>query len=206
MPQIYYCDTEKFEPFYEECLLYLPEKRKEKAERFLHKKDKILSATAGLLLIRIFGKDVFERVSYNEHGKPFLEHGDYFSLSHSGRYSLLAVSKEAIGIDIESRDKVNSNLAKRCFSEAEQDFAKTSTEDFLQVWTAKEAVLKLLGTGFSYSPSNFSVIPFDEGHEINGYKMRFFCSKINEVPFTAAFCGTKTDFEIKEFLPEDLLL
>ena len=93
----------------------------------------------------------------------------------------------------------------RCFTEEEQVFAKLSTENFLRIWTAKEAVLKFLGTGFSLSPKSFSVLPLDSEHEINGEKIRFFCGKIGEAPITAAFSGNDDNFEIREFLPEDLI-
>ncbi|MBR3935302.1 MAG: 4-phosphopantetheinyl transferase family protein, partial [Oscillospiraceae bacterium] len=106
---------------------------------------------------------------------------------------------------IEARENVNPALAKRCFTEEEQDFAKLSTQNFLRIWTAKEAVLKLLGTGFSYSPSNFSVLPLDEEHYIEEKNIRFFCDEINGFPLTAAFCEKDDNFEIREFLPEDLL-
>lgn len=205
MPQIYYCDTAKFDPLYEKMLENLPEERKRKAEGFLHGKDRLLSAAAGLMVIKIFGKDAFEKILYNEHGKPFFEQGKKFSISHSGRFSVIAVSEEEIGIDIEAREIINPAVAKRCFTEEEQDFAKMSTQNFLRIWTAKEAVLKLLGTGFSYSPSNFSVLPLDEKHCIEEKNIRFYCDEIDDFPLTAAFCGKDDDFEIREFLPEDLL-
>ena len=205
MPQIYYCDTAKFDPLYEKMLEVLPEERREKAEGFSQRKDKLLSAAAGIMLVKIFGKDVFEKILYNEHGKPFFEHGKRFSISHSGRFSVIAVSEDEIGIDIEARENVNPAVAKRCFTEEEQFFAKMSTRNFLRIWTAKEAVLKLLGTGFSCSPSNFSVLPFDEEHRIEEKNIRFYCDYIEDFPLTAAFCGKDDNFEIREFLPEDLL-
>lgn len=205
MPQIFYCDIAKLDPLYDEILCRLPKERRQKAEKLLHKKDKLLSAAAGLMVIKIFGKDAFEKIVYNEHGKPFFEHGKSFSVSHSGRFSVIAVSDDDIGVDIEERETINPALEKRCFKEDEQAFAKMSTDDFLRVWTAKESVLKLLGTGFSYSPKNFSVLSLSEEHEINGKKLRFFCSEIEKTPLTAAFCGKEDNFEIREFLPEDLL-
>ena len=98
----------------------------------------------------------------------------------------------------------NEQIAKRCFTEEEQDFSKLSTENFLRIWTAKEAVLKFLGTGFSFSPKNFSVLPLSKEHKICGQKIKFFCSDINGAIFTAAFCGEE-EFEFTEFQPEDLI-
>ena len=196
---------ENFEHLYEECIALLPEKRKAKAERLFNKNDALLSATAGLMMMRALGINDDEMLRYNEHGKPFLEHGPFFSVSHSRRYSVLAVSDNEIGIDIEMHESPRESLMKRCFTEEEQNFAKLSTENFLRIWTAKEAALKFLGTGFSFAPKSFSVLPLEEEHEINGEKIRFFCGKIGKAPVTAAFSGNDDYFEIREFLPEDLI-
>ena len=117
---------------------------------------------------------------------------------------ILAVSDEEIGIDIEMNRSVNEGIVSRCFTEDEAEFAKQGEENYLRIWTGKEAVLKFLGTGFSLSPKSFSVLPLDGEHEINGRKIRLFCSEINEAPFTAAFCGNK-EFDVRELLPEDLI-
>lgn len=203
MPQIYYCNAEKIGHLFDDMISALPKERAEKANRLFKENDRILSAAAGFMIFKVFGKNAFENIKYGEHGKPFFEHGEFFSISHSGKYAVLAVSKNNIGIDIEVKTEANENVAKRCFSEEEQVFAKMSTENFFRIWTAKEAVLKFLGTGFSFSPKNFSVLPLDDEHEINGETMRFFCGKIENVPFTAAYCEDEKEFFIREFLPED---
>ncbi len=194
----------KFEHLYEECVFLLPEKRRKKAEKLINKNDALLSATAGLMMRELFGEKT-EEIKFNEHGKPFFEHGPFFSISHSRRYSVVAVSENEIGIDIEMHGNPSERLMDRCFTEDEQQFAKLNTENFLRIWTAKEAVLKFLGTGFSLSPKNFSVLPISEEHEIEGRKIRFFCGKIEDVPITAAFCGSDDVFKITEFQPEDLI-
>ena len=205
MPQIYFCDMENFEHLYEECLLFLPPKRRAKAERIINKNQALLSAVSGLMLRKVLGITDDKQLCYNEHGKPFFEHGPFFSLSHSRRFAMLAVSKEEIGIDIEMNRDINEGIMKRCFTDEEAEFARMSTENYLRIWTAKEAVLKLLGTGFSFSPKGFSVLPFDEEHEINCVKMRFFCGELKGAPFTAAYCENENDFTFRELLPEDLI-
>lgn len=205
MAEIYFCDAEKFAPFYDKMLSLLPKERAEKSKRLLKQEDKILSAAAGLMVIKIFGNDAFDKMKFGEHGKPFFEHGEFFSISHSKRYSVLAVSDEEIGADIEMRSELKNSVIDRCFTEEEQIYAKLSTENFLRIWTAKEAVLKLLGTGFSYSPRGFSVLPLYDKSKINGLDMRFFCTRINGALLTAAYCGDNKQFAIREFLPEDLI-
>ena len=204
MIRIYFCDMNNFEHLFEECVSLLPKKRREKAERIINKNEALLSATAGLMMKEVFGVTEDGILQYGEHGKPYLEHGPFFSISHSRRYSVLAVSENEIGIDIEMHENINQRLMERCFTEEEQEFAKLSTENFRLIWTAKEAVLKFLGTGFSYAPKNFSVLPLSEEHEIKGNKLKFFSSDISGTVFTAAFCGEE-EFEIREFQPEDLI-
>ena len=204
LPQIYFCDAEKIGYLYDKMLMLIPKERAEKANKLFKENDRILSAAAGFMVTEIFGKDAFEKMSYSEHGKPFFEHGKHFSISHSGKFAVLAVSEGNIGIDIETKVSSDERVARRCFTEEEQAFAKMSTENFLRIWTAKEAVLKFLGTGFSFSPSGFSVLPLNEEHLINGEKMQFFCGKIGEYPFTAAYCEDNDEFLIRELIPEDI--
>ena len=204
MAEIFFCDMKKFGHLYEECIDLLPPKRKAKAERLINKNDAILSATAGLMMKRVLGIENDEALRFNEHGKPFLEHGPFFSISHSRQFSVLAVSENEIGIDIEMHQSQNRRLMERCFTKEEQRFADLSTENFIKIWEAKEAVLKLLGTGFSFAPRNFSVLPLDEEHTVNGKTFRFYCTDLGGTPLVAAFCGND-DFKITEFEPEDLI-
>lgn len=204
MTQIYFCDMKKFGHLYEECISLLPEKRREKAERIINKNEALLSAVTGLMMKEKLGADKDGIIKLGEHGKPFIEHGPCFSVSHSRQYAVLAVSDGEIGIDIEMHMNPDERIAKRCFSDDEQAFAKMSTENFLRIWTAKEAVLKFIGTGFSWPPKNFSVLPLEEEHIIKERKIRFFCHDINGAVLTAAYCD-ENDFEISELLPEDLI-
>ena len=204
MVHIYFCDMYNFEHLYEETIALLPEKCCCKAEKLYNKNDAILSATAGLMMKEVLKITEDGMVKLGEHGKPYLEQGPFFSVSHSRRYSVLAVSENEVGVDIEMHEGINEQIAKRCFTEEEQEFALHSTENFQRIWTAKEAVLKFLGKGFSYAPKNFSVLPLSEEHEILGKKIKLFCSDINGAVLTAAYCGEEK-FEITEFQPEDLI-
>ena len=122
MPRIFYCDMENFKHLYEECVSLLPEERRQKAERIINKNQALLSATAGLMMKEVLRISEDGMIKFGEHGKPFLEHGPCFSISHSRRYSVLAVSENSIGIDIEMHEMFNEQIAKRCFTEEEQDY------------------------------------------------------------------------------------
>jgi len=90
-------------------------------------------------------------ISQTPSGKPILENSDlHFNLSHSGGEVVAAFSAAPVGLDIESpgRSRDFAGIARRFFSPEEA--AQISTEDgFLRIWTAKEAMLKLAGTGLA---------------------------------------------------------
>ncbi len=202
--RVYFCRAENFEHRYEEFLPLLPPARREKAERLLKKKDKLLSLMSGLLLVKILGREACAQIKYNEHGKPYLEHGPCFSLSHSGNYAVIAVAENPIGVDVETVGDISDGIIYRCYTEKEQAFAALSTENALRIWTAKETVLKLLGTGFALSPKNFCVLPLEAEHKINGVNMRFFSKKLGDSPLTVAASG-ENEIEILELQPEDII-
>ena len=104
------------------------------------------------LLVKWMGKDdiVSPEFLYNQYGAPFIENGPYFSISHCKSGIAVAVSDTPIGIDIESirtpkvdlvRKTMNSVEQSAIFSAANPDWA------FTRLWTQKEALLKMKGTG-----------------------------------------------------------
>ena len=87
---------------------------------------------------------------YNEHGAPRLEHGPCFSISHCKHGIAVAVSEKPIGIDIEHIRTTKPELVERTMNEQEQNeiWAAASPDvAFTRLWTQKEAVLKMQGTG-----------------------------------------------------------
>ncbi|MEI8293528.1 MAG: 4'-phosphopantetheinyl transferase superfamily protein [bacterium] len=90
-------------------------------------------------------------------GKPFLVNNPHlhFSLSHSQGELAIAFSRFPVGFDMENQSRRGDfhALARRFFSPDE--FADVEGERqaanlrFLELWTAKEAMLKLEGTGIS---------------------------------------------------------
>lgn len=87
---------------------------------------------------------------YNEHGAPCLEHGPCFSISHCKHAIAVAVSEKPIGIDIEHIRTAKPELVARTMNEKEQNVicsAPSPDVAFTRLWTQKEAVLKMQGTG-----------------------------------------------------------
>jgi 4'-phosphopantetheinyl transferase len=118
-------------------------------------------------------------------GKPHLaSHADAstlcFSLSHSGEFALLAVTKDRdVGVDIERIRPVSAwrEIAARYFSKREREALWSLSNDraleaFFQGWTRKEAYSKALGQGVSQLWRQFSVsLTLDAATELLGAKL-----------------------------------
>ncbi len=107
-----------------------------------------------------------------EKGKPYLVSPDNkesplnFNLSHTEDIALLAVSSgQEVGIDIENRQRSSDwqGIARRFCTQEEQKalFSAGSTDEqreaFYDLWTRKEAYMKVLGSGMALSPTQFSL-------------------------------------------------
>ena len=87
-------------------------------------------------------------------GKPYFSNAEiHFNLSHTGSTVVAAFAGSAVGIDIESRGRCRDfvGIARRFFDPSEADAISRSRdeEQFLRLWTGKEAMLKLSGEGIS---------------------------------------------------------
>jgi 4'-phosphopantetheinyl transferase len=83
-------------------------------------------------------------------GKPFLPNGPHLSLAHTRAASAVVVSTLGpVGVDLEDEDRElpAAALARHWFSKPEADWVALHPNDFLPLWTLKEAVGKALGTG-----------------------------------------------------------
>ena len=87
---------------------------------------------------------------YNEHGTPYLEDGPYFSISHCKQGIAVVVSDQPVGIDIEGMRKVDDGLVRKTMNTQEQAqiaAAANPEQEFIRLWTRKEAYVKMQGTG-----------------------------------------------------------
>ena len=100
------------------------------------------------------------RIGRTPEGKPFAdaETDLSFSVSHTGSLWICAVGQQPLGVDVEYEDRPVKNperLARRFFSVHEQKVLQEggfSPRMFLELWTRKEAFLKLQGTGLLHTP------------------------------------------------------
>jgi phosphopantetheine--protein transferase-like protein len=131
------------------------------------------------------------RYGYGPQGKPYLDCGIMnnqrggglqekphmegegerleFNLSHSGKYAVLAVSDQPVGIDVERMKKNRLSVAKRCFCPEEyEDIVQAGDEwqkniRFLEYWTMKEAYVKRTGEGLRIPLNSFRILREDNG-------------------------------------------
>ena len=93
---------------------------------------------------------------YNEHGKPFFEGRDdlFFSISHCKGAVAVAIDNKEVGVDIEEISRYREGLESYVLNEEEVPRCarndKLRAECFIEIWTQKEAVFKLLGTGITH--------------------------------------------------------
>jgi len=111
------------------------------------------------------------RYQLGDKGKPSLLETDYnsrdlrFNLSHTKDITLLAITSGAeVGIDIEHIDRKTDwqAIGQRFFTKPEQQalFSLSSENQqaaFYQLWTRKEAYMKVLGSGLSLPPTGFTL-------------------------------------------------
>lgn len=124
-------------------LSFVDQKRKQKVERLVNEKDKLLSLGAGCLLKKYLPKGEIKETAS---GKPYLENGPFFNLSHSGEYAVLAVHQSRdVGVDIERINENKLDGIRFVLSEEEKKVVDTNT--LFQIWSNKESLIKCLSTG-----------------------------------------------------------
>ncbi len=94
-------------------------------------------------------------------GKPYFEDGDYhFSISHTRRRVVVALSRCPVGVDAEELDrKIDLRLAEKILSPSEReqyDAAPDKRLALLRFWVLKEAQVKLTGLGLQGYPNGTS--------------------------------------------------
>ncbi len=148
---------------------------RQRAERFAFERDRRRFVVArawlrDLLAARLDTRPESIALTYGTRGKPalapaFADSDLRFNISHSGDVAVyaFAIGRE-VGIDVEAVRTISDadSIAARFFSRAETEtyLALDSHEramGFFNCWTRKEAFIKALGEGLSYSLDRFDV-------------------------------------------------
>lgn len=122
--------------------------RREQALRFKHVLGQFCCLKSWMMLREMSG--LVGEWSYNEHGKPYIPDGPYFSISHCKQSIAVAIDDEPVGIDIESIHRADEDLIIRTMCAREQEeirSAQDPTRAFTRLWTQKEALVKAQGIG-----------------------------------------------------------
>ncbi len=111
-----------------------------------------------LLAENLPNKALLSEVQFEEKGKPFIPNSKvYFNISNTKGIVVLVLHNKPVGIDVEKIRESKEAIYKRVFCSEEVRFIK-SAEDFTNLWTRKEAVVKLFGGGLSMGLNSFSVL------------------------------------------------
>jgi 4'-phosphopantetheinyl transferase len=97
-----------------------------------------------------YGITELPEIARTKHGKPYFPSSNIkFNYSHckAGVACIVAVGRE-VGVDIQEIRKVRPAVIERVCCDNELKQIKTD-EDFIRIWTLKEAYSKFTGRGFS---------------------------------------------------------
>lgn len=122
--------------------------RREQALRYKHVLGQFSCLKSWMMLREMSG--LVGEWSYNEHGKPYIPDGPYFSISHCKEGIAVAIDDEPVGIDIESIRRADEDLIIRTMYAREQEEIRSAQDParaFTRLWTQKEALVKAQGIG-----------------------------------------------------------
>ncbi|MCW8957014.1 MAG: 4'-phosphopantetheinyl transferase superfamily protein [Gammaproteobacteria bacterium] len=177
------------EPRIKQLYPLLSAEEKDRSERlinFIHRKRMIAAHGFMRSVLSLYLQRPPESLEFirANRGKPSLiqltnEADIQFNLSHSHNLAILAVAdSQALGIDIEFMDRKHEwkKIIHRFFSNTEQAaiFKLPEAQQelaFYQVWTRKEAHMKVTGQGLHLGPGQFTVsVPPEAAAFIENHK------------------------------------
>ena len=148
---------------------FLSADRCKRVEKSRTEVSKTICVLTELLIRSQFGVDC--EIIYNNYGKPYIKNSpQYFSVSHIGEYIAFVKSDFEIGIDIEKKGNPRVKVAKRFFTENEQNYLNNANDydtAFFEIWTRKEAYIKMLGTGLATPLKSFDVFETNDIQTLN---------------------------------------
>ena len=185
---------------------YISPERRERVERMRSERDRITSVLAELtvrlqIILHTGMKNEDISFDYGEHGKPFLHGRDdfQFSFSHASGYVAFVCGSGSVGVDIERNDREKEKIAAKHFTENEYETIYTLKEKtFAEIWTAKEAYVKYLGTGLSKGLNTFDVLDGSTG-------CRFVSFDVDNCMTVTACFDTDEEAELKVITADELL-
>ena len=212
MIRIYYkdlssdCSNEQSLAMYKQ----LPRERQERIDKTKKRDIAKKRIRIGYFLQQVLSEELnmpMERIqyTYGKWGKPgILSSSTHFNMSHSGRYVVVAVSDEPVGIDIEHKAKNYERVAERCFCLEEWQYIKNCDNEnerkkrFLEIWTMKEAYIKYTGEGMTTALNSFNIIQNQNDNYLNlQFKTLDMSDYGLESDYIMSFCGEHIEYMVK---------
>ncbi|AYZ65744.1 4'-phosphopantetheinyl transferase superfamily protein [Burkholderia multivorans] len=157
----------------------LSDAERARAGRFLRSQDAVRSAGTRVALRDVLGAQLgiaphAVALIVGEAGRPALDPAHHahhppldFNVSHAGDHALIAWSADCrVGVDIERCDRATDwrGLTREVCTPGEAAYLDAlpdpaRADAFMHVWSAKEALLKALGTGIGGGLRAFAVVP-----------------------------------------------
>lgn len=114
-------------------------------------------------------------------GKPYFINNEqvFFNISNNKDYIAIAIHNKSIGIDIEYLRKDKQDLVMRYFHPMEQRYLFENKDDydwaFTQLWTIKEAFVKMKATGiddnFSKEDLSPKIFVLEQAYDYKNYRI-----------------------------------
>lgn len=155
---LYYVRLSEAMPYEAQLIERIHGLRKDKALRYVKAEDRVRSAVGSLLIQTSMPRSV---ISLFPHGKPYVENGPCFSLSHGGEFIVYGFAPYDIGVDVEEIDRCDLKLVSRAFTK-EEALRVYDKESFAKAWTRKEAIAKCQGDGI-VQPTSIGSMFVEEG-------------------------------------------
>ncbi|MCW3094178.1 MAG: 4-phosphopantetheinyl transferase [Ferruginibacter sp.] len=157
-PEVFQSYLEQLPPLIQKKVLRF--KHWEDAERTLAGNILLLK---GLQLLNITNLQLAQ-LKYTEFQKPYFDENVHFNISHSGKYTICAISQtNQVGIDVEEINAIPLGDFTELFYEEEWQRVLNSQDSlkaFYTLWTKKESFLKVIGSGLNV-PLNKVIIEND---------------------------------------------
>ena len=142
---------------------FIAEADRASAERYVKDEDKVLH-----LVSAYFKRKYVGEWTVSASGKP-VARNKYFNVSHCDGAVVFVQADGDVGVDVERIREVDAGLKK--YVSSEDEFASISTdEDFFDVWTAKESLVKAEGSGIKKKPKDIVALPLNGVKEFSGEK------------------------------------
>lgn len=207
-------DNKLSEELQEKFLSYINVEKRDKINRFKNEKDMLRSLISdvlvrGIICSKLHIKNYEIIYDYNKYGRPRIKNkvNFHFNISHSGKWVVVVIDDEIVGIDIEEiKEMEYLDIAKRFFHQNEYNWlliknGKEKAEGFFKLWTAKESYVKMQGKGLTIPLDSFSLVVDLYGdiymkdtydHNLKGY----FKTSIIDKNYVLTTCSKKEEYNL----------